>query len=358
MSSLARPLRAARSSAHVLAQSIGLDAVVSRSAWRRRRLLVLCYHGISIKDEHEWADLYISQAQLDRRLTALRKAGATVLPLEAALDLLSRNALPPRAVSLTFDDGAYDFSARAMPVLQAHSASTMLYLTTWYCFHRLPVFNTVSSYVLWKGRGGTFTLPGGQSARVPTDSYAPEFSALHRRVIQLVTAAGMTADEQNVVVQQMSRQLGVDFDEICDRRMFHLMEPAELQALDRALVDIQLHTHRHRTPRDPLLFAKELVDNAAAIQTLLGPHRPLKHFCYPSGDYVAEFGDWLRMANIESATTCDPGLVSRDSSPFFLPRIIDSRSIPDSTFLAWVSGLAHFTHRRRPAAIDRFSAAR
>jgi len=37
---------------------LGLLSNVRDSAWRQRRLLILCYHSISIDDEHEWSGTY------------------------------------------------------------------------------------------------------------------------------------------------------------------------------------------------------------------------------------------------------------------------------------------------------------
>ena len=49
-----------------LAERSGVSRLLSQSAWRRQRLLILCYHGVSTYDEHEWGHLYISQAVLRR----------------------------------------------------------------------------------------------------------------------------------------------------------------------------------------------------------------------------------------------------------------------------------------------------
>ena len=43
-----------------LAEATGASRLLSGSAWRRHRLLILCYHGVSMYDEHEWEGLYIS----------------------------------------------------------------------------------------------------------------------------------------------------------------------------------------------------------------------------------------------------------------------------------------------------------
>ena len=42
----------------------GLLSGVRDSAWRQRRLLILCYHSISIDDEHEWSGTYSMSTSL------------------------------------------------------------------------------------------------------------------------------------------------------------------------------------------------------------------------------------------------------------------------------------------------------
>ena len=64
---------------------VGLQAATRDSRWRARRLLVLCYHGISVEDEHEWNPvLYMPPATFRRRLETLRNGGYAVLPLDDA----------------------------------------------------------------------------------------------------------------------------------------------------------------------------------------------------------------------------------------------------------------------------------
>src|SRR5438105_2979493 len=105
--------------AYPLVSRLGIDTAFGRSRWRRERLAVLCWHGISLDDEHLWRDrLYITPELFRRRLEILRDGKYTVLHLEEALDRLWRNDLPPKSVAITFDDGFYDFAVRAVPVLR------------------------------------------------------------------------------------------------------------------------------------------------------------------------------------------------------------------------------------------------
>ena len=43
-----------RRAALSLAHFSGASAAVGRTAWRQRRLTILCYHGLALEDEHLW----------------------------------------------------------------------------------------------------------------------------------------------------------------------------------------------------------------------------------------------------------------------------------------------------------------
>src|SRR5207237_6352800 len=80
-------------------KTVGVASAVQNSRWRRRRLLILAYHGISLDDEHEWNHTqYMPAAVLRSRLEQLRSTRSNALPLDEALQRLYRNVLPARAV--------------------------------------------------------------------------------------------------------------------------------------------------------------------------------------------------------------------------------------------------------------------
>ena len=312
----------------------------------------MCYHGISLADEHQWSDLYLSPQQLDQRLLALRKLGATVLPLQQALELLREKALPPQAVALTFDDGAYDFSALAHPLLEAHEVPSTLYLTTYYVEKQLPVFNPLASYLMWKGRGRTIELPMGLGRQLLPESARDERHVALHSELRRVTQA-LDADEKHSVARVLADRVGVDFDAICAQRLFSLMRPAEIQALNAERVSIQLHTHRHRVPQEHAAFLRELSDNREVIARILGDSSLREHFCYPSGEFHSQFLPWLATAQVKYATTCAPGIANATDHPLVLPRFIDTTGVSPSTFEAWVSGLGSVVARNRQPRIQR-----
>jgi hypothetical protein len=54
----------------------------------------------------------------------------------------------------------------------------------------------------------------------------------------------------------------------------------------------------------------------------------------------------LKTENIDSATTCDHGIATRQSGPLLLPRLLDSMNITDADFECWLSGFSAFLPHR------------
>ena len=337
-----------------IGRNTGAIAAVRASAWRHRRLGILCYHGISVDDEHEWdSAFYVTQEHLRHRLRMLRSGGYNILPLDEATRRLYDGTLPPRSIAITFDDGAADFADRALPVLREFNIPVTLYLSTYYCFVRYPVFDTMLSYVLWKGRKGGGDLRAICEVDEPVPVATP---ADHKRAFALVMAVvareRMDADQKNALLPVIATALGVDYEALQRAGRLTQMSPDVVRSLPADLVDVQLHTHRHRTPRDHALFTREIVDNAKGIHELRGSAVPLEHFCYPSGDYSSQFLPWLRESGVKFATTCLPEMASPGDDPLLLPRLIDTMEHSDLAFDAWISGFSMFLPRRSKYKLD------
>jgi peptidoglycan/xylan/chitin deacetylase (PgdA/CDA1 family) len=331
-----------------LSKRAGAIAGVRDSAWRRRRLTVLCYHGVSLADEHEWSpELYMPAEMLAERLHFLRSEGYAILPVGEALDRLYSGTLTERSVSVTFDDGFSDFSQRALPVLREFSAPATVYFTTYYSTARVPVFSPVLSYILWKGRHCTRAAP-----RIPELSHAIDASSTRGRdttwkaLRTLVDDTRMNVYEQNALAERVATALHVDFAEILARGILQIMPPELAQALPADLVNLQLHTHRHRTATDRASFHREIEENGAIIRALRGTQPVLDQFCYPSGHYHREAMGWLAEVGVRYALTCVPGTANSRTHRMIIPRYVDSASQPLPVFESWVSGFADWLPRR------------
>jgi len=333
-------------------KSAGIFGVVKNSEWRRRRLLILCYHGVSLEDEHEWwPALFVSPEHLERRLDILKKGNYAVLPFGEALERLQRNDLPPRSVVITFDDGTYDFYRQAYPRLKHHDFPATVYLSTYYSNYQRPVFHLICLYMMWKVRNrGTADLSEfGVSHRLALAS-AEARQAATTEIVQWAERQHLTGQQKDEVAAALARRLGIDYPELCAKRILQLMNREEVKQLSEAGIDFQLHTHRHRAPLEEELFRREIRDNRDWIESATGGVG--KHFCYPSGVYRPEFLPWLAAEQIISATTCESGLATRSDNPLLLPRLVDTTGRSDLEFESWANGvgdcIANWQHVFRP----------
>jgi peptidoglycan/xylan/chitin deacetylase (PgdA/CDA1 family) len=327
------------------ARAAGAFRLLRDSGWRARQLLILCYHGISIDDEHQWAPgLYMPADQFRRRLEQLRDARSNVLPLGEAVRRLHEGTLPPRSVAITFDDGNYDFYRRAWPVLRDFGFPVTVYLTTYYAEHELPVFPLAVGYVLWKGaRAAVRFRLGDRDVSIDTRTEAGRRRArdlvqLHAQDMELSTV------EKDALVERLAMALGVDYAAVRERRLLQIMNGDEARELAAAGVDFELHTHRHRSPLDEVPYRAEIADNRERIVALTGT-RPA-HFCYPSGVCMPQFAPWLAAEGVRTATTCEPGMATRASSALALPRLLDHSEMTELEFDSWLAGLGAVLPRR------------
>jgi len=323
----------------------GLSRWLFDSHWRQQRLLILCYHGISLDDEHEWdPSLFMPAALLQRRLELLGTHGCAVLPLPEALARLERGDLPPRSVALTFDDGTYDFLVRALPVVKAFGFPATLYFSTFYSHFNRPVYDLAVSYVLWKARGRRFDLPGVLPGPVTLD--AAGIDATTARLRAHAHVHDLSAEEKDALLTRIAAAGGIDLAPLRARRILHLLTPDEVALVQRQGVDVQLHTHRHRVYDERSRFDRGIDENRRSLDGIVPG--PLEHFCYPGGVHLPEFLPWLAQNGVRSAATCQPGLVSRATHPLLLPRLVDTSTLTSLEFTSWLSGLAAFLPHRRP----------
>lgn len=326
------------------AEATGLSRLLSGSSWRQQRLLILCYHGVSCYDEHEWEGLYISANTFRRRLEAISQAGCHVLPLTEAVERLQNGTLPSRAVAITFDDGFHDFYSVAFPILQSYGYPVTLYLTTYYVEFNRPVFDPMCSYLLWKGRGkGKLDWPElfPEPMSLEEESRRQE---LTWKIKNFALEKRLSAQEKDDLLARLAARLDLDYEDLCRRRVMHLITPEEAKALAAQGVDLEYHTHRHRVYRSRERMVTELQDNLRRIQMFT--HQQPRHFCYTGGFYLPEHPGYLKDYGILSATTCELGFCTRQTDPLVLPRLVDTMGLSDLEFRAWLQGPAELLPRK------------
>ena len=94
-------------------------------------LPILMYHSITERPPAATRRLSVTPEAFAAQVDLLTRLGATTLTFsEASSRLAAGEALPPRAVVLTFDDGYADFREQAVPVLERHGATATVFVTT------------------------------------------------------------------------------------------------------------------------------------------------------------------------------------------------------------------------------------
>jgi len=330
-------------------EQIGFSTLVLESAWRRQRLLILGYHGISLSDEHYWdPSLYMHSDTLRQRLELLRKKHCSVLPLREAVQRLQMGTLPEKSVAITFDDGFYDFYCLAHPILQEFGFPVTLFLSTYYSSFNRPVFDSMASYLLWLGRGQILKFPDLLPGPLLLNDNGRDHAK--RTLMAFTREWAFSGQDKDALLAELSRRLGIDYELLCSKRILHLITHQEASELALNGVELQLHTHRHRVSMKRERFLQEIDENRQNLTAISGKNP--SHFCYPGGVHRSEFLPWLREANVNIATTTNPGLGTRNSEPLLLPRLLDTSQLSTTEFNAWLSGVASFLPRRTQVMSD------
>lgn len=324
-------------------KALGVFSMAMSSEWRRRRLLILCYHGVSLADEHEWSPaMFVTLRQFRSRMQIIKERGCTVLPLGDAIQRLHSGTLPERSVAITFDDGFYDFYTMAWPLLKEFSYPATVYLTTYHVDHwQWPVFDLMIGYALWKSRGRRLVWPE-MLLDVTLDSEG-------RNQVQTLLQAdclrkGLSGAEKHGLLRDLCHRIDFDFARAAANRILGLMSNDEIRRIASEGADIQLHTHRHRVFARKERFWQEIDDNRTRIRSVT--QTAASHFCYPGGYTLETFPEWLREREIVSATTCHIGLAAPSTNPYLLPRLLDTAALTDDEFDAWLCGAAEFLPRQ------------
>ena len=239
-----------------------------------------------------------------------------------AVKRLKDGSLPACATVINFDDGFYSIWRSAVPVLAKFKLPGTIYVTTYYCVKENPIFRLVVQYMLWKTTRAELDLDG---------------LGLDREVSE---------DQRVRLCEEFGRNLGVDYEKIVIERLLTLMTQDEVREAGQVQkVDIQLHTHRHVLPEDAELAGKEIRDNRAVLEPLVG--RRLHHFCYPSGVHHPVHLRPLEEADVTSATTCGSGINYADTPPLRLHRFLDGNNVSAIEFESEMSGFAELLRKTR-----------
>lgn len=317
---------------------------LARLARTRARGVILRYHALTDGTDpvvYAAPDICMPVAAFRLQMAFVKRA-YTVLPLDAVVAAIVRGeALPPRALAITFDDGYADNHRLGLPVLRDLGLPATVYVATgavggavpfWVAAVRAIVLGARPSVLEVAGQGAIrLDGPGGREAAAKT---------LTRALVPL------EAEVRAARLADLAAATGVDLERALAGSMLGW---DEIRDLARAGWTIGAHTVTHSNVAmiGAARAEAEIAASRDALAAAIGA--PVCHFCYPnSGGQHAYFGAEvtavLRKLGFRSAATSRPGALRPGADPFVLPRL------GVSPRLAPVADLAAAMERQRLAA--------
>jgi peptidoglycan/xylan/chitin deacetylase (PgdA/CDA1 family) len=292
-----------------------------RLLWRLdgQRLRVLCYHGVC--DDHlagaPWLpSVFVTRSSFVEQLEYLRRE-ANVLPLEEAVDRLRDGSLPPRSVSLTFDDGYANNLRLAVPSLRLYGLRANIFVSSRYVeTGEMFPFLKIKLIRLWL-RERRATAPLLDYGANPLDQVMQCAAPLWEEFKSRLTTS--------------------------QRETLRPMSIAELREADTETVTFSAHSDAHCVLRNESDDRRrsEIALSVEKVSAWTG--RPVRAFAYPNGE-LGDFGEIdkqaLRDAGVRVAVSGISGANGPDADVLALRRYPITIGHDAERFSAEVTGFS------------------
>ena len=326
----------------------------------RHKLRILCYHGISQSNEHEWAPaLFMRMESIRARLNWLLEKHYKLVSLDEGFRKLSQNRLEPSSVVITFDDGYYNNFRYAQALSLGQKIPCTIYVTSYYLAHQEPVFGLSVEYLFWMRRERAVRVEIPQ-LEIKAQQLAPGQLAERNALVSEILHKGEALRSEELrleCLKKIAADLEIDLNAtLIEPRIFHNFSSAEGHELAKMGVDLQLHTHRHRCPLESGALHDEIERNRKILAPLVTAD--LVHFCYPNGRWDQSNFKGLQANHILTATTCEAGLNSPQTHPLALSRFLDREDLSNLEIESELTGFGDFLRLlanplRRPRAVHK-----
>ena len=303
--------------------------------------LVLLYHRVAKVRPDPWA-LAVTPRRFEEHLEVLRRE-ACPIRLEELSKALVDGELPERAVVITFDDGYADNLYNARPLLERYEVPATIFLPSgliggdsefwWDELERLLLLpGNLPGTLDLDINGHAYRWQLDEATRYPRadflrdrrwrawqDPPGPRHS-LYKSLWELMHP--LPDNERRRALVELRTWAGVEQAGRPSHRLLSLEEAIDIAG--ESLVDIGAHTVSHPSLSTLPLESQrgEILNSKAQLEVWAG--RPVVGFAYPYGkrsDYSAQTVTLVREAGFTYACSNVPGVVTRSTDRFQLPRI-------------------------------------
>jgi len=301
--------RLSRSEA-ALARAAGSAASIAGRGGRG--LLILIYHRVlAAPDPLRSRTLCAPDfaAQMDLVASCFK-----VLPLSEALARLASRSLPPRALSVTFDDGYADNLTVAAPIMRERGIRPTVFVATGYLDGGL-MFNDAITEAMRAAPQRLDLADLGLGLLELPDVLARR-AAIRRLVAELKYR---TAEERGPLAAEIFHRAGA----VPPRDL--MLTTAQVKALRDGGVEIGAHTATHPilTRLSPDAAREDIARGRKELEGILGD--PVRLFAYPNGrpgeDYDRRHVAIVRELGFTAALSTAWGAAHPGCDPFQVPRV-------------------------------------
>ncbi|MCG3188178.1 MAG: hypothetical protein LKCHEGNO_00071 [Burkholderiaceae bacterium] len=302
------------------------------------RLSILIFHRILAKPDP------LLPGEIDaarfRRLMMLVRKGFRVLPLDQASRQLAERRLPPRSLSITFDDGYADNHDLAVPILRELGLPSTIFVATGFLDGGRMWNDSVIECIRRTERTevdlGFMGLP-----LLRVDRLTERRSAIERVLPAIKHCHPRERDRFIAELHRACGQPRLPSD--------LMMTRAQVRSLARTGFAIGAHTVNHPILQtiDAAEAEREIADGRAELERVVA--QPVSLFAYPNGRRDRDFGrlhvDLVRRLGFAAAVSTEPGSNEPEVDLFELRRF----SPWDTSDARWIGRLAwSHARKRRP----------
>lgn len=299
-----------------MACALGVHHLMRRL--NRRRLLIVCYHGVASEgDPRDW--LLMPARAFEQQLAYL--AGHyRVLPIDQALRELRDGVLRSPTACVTFDDGYLDNLTEALPRLVRTGIPATVYLAT-------GLIGTPR--VLWTTELD-LAFRASKAGRVSADGLLPPTELPAQPADRSALAARVRARSKELPVRDRRRLHGMLLSALGAvspdaTRPFRIMSWDDVRRMEESgLITFGGHTVNHEIVArlDDAELREEIAGSMQAVRSHAA--RVSDTFAYPNGrpsDFDDRAAAVIRAAGGLAAVSTIEGLNDADTDPFALRRV-------------------------------------
>lgn len=286
-------------------------ATLASGIGKQKKLLIMIYHRVLDEPDFMRPD-EVDKEAFTWQMELLAKY-FNVLPLSEALERMQNDTLPPRAVSITFDDGYADNYTNALPILKRFNLTATFFIASGFLDGGRMWNDTVIEAVRNYPQAELNLSQVGLGSYKTIDQ-TEKITAASNIISQVKHLPPEQRSSHVTYIAAQSNNLPNDL----------MMSSAQLKQLHKNGMEIGGHTVSHPilSKLDDEVAEQEIVVNKVILEEIL--NTSIKCFAYPNGkpeiDYLEQHIQMVKKAGYRSALSTHWGIVFQSSSPYELNR--------------------------------------